>query len=176
MVTPPPTPPWSMLFSRQQKCSGHTSTLFFWGEGGVSWVNRALEGSILKLNIQRAFFLTFLSKIVVDSEIDEPSTVHEALKGEQSDRWKEAMKYKYSSLIKNGMWELHVVPPPEGKNFVGSPWVLKVKHNEEGSMDRFEARLVAQGYSQVEGIDYKEVFSPVVAHYTSVRSLLALAS
>ena len=61
------------------------------------------------------------------------------------------------------MWEL--VPTPEGKNFVGSPWVLKVKHNEEGSMDRFEARLVAQGYSQVEGVDYKEVFSPV-AHYT----------
>ena len=136
-------------------------------------MNRALEGSILKLNIQHAFFLTLLSKIVVDSEIDEPSTVHEALKGEQSDQWKEAMKSKYSSLTKNGMWEL--VPPPEGKNFVGSPWVLKVKHNEEGSMDHFEARLVAQGYSQVEGVDYKEVFSPV-AHYTSVRSLLALAN
>ena len=83
------------------------------------------------------------------------------------------MKCKYSSLTKNGMREL--VPPPEGKNFVGSPWVLKVKHNEEGSMDRFEARLVAQGFSQVEGVDYKEVFSPV-AHYTSVRSLLALAN
>ena len=37
------------------------------------------------------------------------------------------------------MWEL--VPTPEGKNFVGSPWVLKVKHNEEGSMDRFEASI-----------------------------------
>ena len=60
------------------------------------------------------------------------------------------------------MWEL--VPPPEGKNLVGSPSVLKVKHNQDGSMDRFEARLVAQGFSQVEGVDYKEVFSPV-AHY-----------
>ena len=97
---------------------------------------------------------------------------------EQSDRWKEAMKCKYSSLIKNGMWEL--VPPPEGKNFVGSPWVLKVKHNDDGSMDRFEARLVAQGYSQVEGVDYEEVFSPVAHYgdtvYYSVRSLLALAN
>ena len=70
---PSPTPPWSMLFSRQQKCSGHTSTLLFWGEGGISWVNRALEGSILKLHIQRAFFLTFLSKIVARVRADDSS-------------------------------------------------------------------------------------------------------
>ena len=111
--------------------------------------------------------------VLVDSEIDKPSTVHEALKGEQSDQWNEATKCKNSCLIKNGTWEL--VPPPEGKNFVGSLWVLKVKHNEDGSMDRFEAILVAQGCSQEEGVDYEEVFSPV-AHYTSVRSLLALAN
>ena len=53
-----------MLFSREQKRSGHTSTLFLGGEGEVSLVNWALEGSILKLYTQRAFFLTFLSKIV----------------------------------------------------------------------------------------------------------------
>ena len=82
------------------------------------------------------------------------------------------MKCKYSSLTKNGMWEL--VPPPEGKNFVGSPWVLKVKHNEEGSMDRFEARLVAQGFSQVEGVDYKEVVKLLAlanAHNLEIQSV-----
>ena len=63
MVAPPPTPPWSVLLSQEQKCSGHPSTLFL-GGGGVSGVNRALEGSIPKLNIQGTFFLTFLSKIV----------------------------------------------------------------------------------------------------------------
>ena len=59
-------PSWSMLFSREQKCSGHTSTLIFLGgEGkwGSILSDRGLEGSILKLDIQRAFFLTFLSKI-----------------------------------------------------------------------------------------------------------------
>ena len=108
----------------------------------------------------------------VESEIDDPSTIHEALNGKRSDQRKEAMKSEYSSLIKNDTWEL--VPPPEGKNIVGSRWVLKVKRNEDGSIDRFKARLVAQGYSQVKGVDYEEVFSPV-ARYTSVRSLLALA-
>ena len=111
--------------------------------------------------------------LLVDSEIDEPKTVQEALNGEQCVQWREAMESEYSSLLKNDTWDL--VPPPEGKNIVGSRWILKVKRDEDGGVDRFKARLVAQGYSQVKGVDYDEVFSPV-ARYTSVRSLLALAN
>ena len=111
--------------------------------------------------------------LLVNSVMEEPKTVHEALNGEQSSRWREAMESQYSSLLKNDTWDL--VPPPEGKNIVGSRWVLKVKHDENGSVNRFKARLVAQGYSQVKGMDYDEVFSPV-ARNTSVRSMLALAN
>ena len=111
--------------------------------------------------------------LLVNSEMEEPKTVHEALNGEQSSQSREAMESEYSSLLKNDTWDL--VPPPEGKNIVGSRWVLKVKRDENGSVNRFKARLVAQGYSQVKGVDYDEVFSPV-ARNTSVRSLLALAN
>ena len=112
-------------------------------------------------------------RLLVNSEMEEPKAVHEALNGEQSSQWREATESEYSSLLKNDTWDL--VPPPEGKNIVGPRWVLKVKRDENGSVNRFKARLVAQGYSQVKGVDYDEVFSPM-AQNTSVKSLLALAN
>ena len=100
-------------------------------------------------------------------------SVSEALSSEHSTQWREALNSEYKSLIDNGTWKL--VPPPEGKNIVGSKWVLKVKRDANGNLDRFKARLVAQGYSQTRGVDYDEVFSPV-ARYSAIRSLLANAN
>ena len=80
---------------------------------------------------------------------------------------------EYSSLLENDTWELF--SPCDDQNVVGSRWVLKVKRKEDGSIDLFKARVVAQGYSQMKGVDYEEVFSPVARH-TSLRTLLALAN
>ena len=107
------------------------------------------------------------------AENEEPQSMKEALDGKNSGKWKEAFDAEYSSLINNETWEL--VPPPLDANIVGSKWVLKVKRDANGNINRYKARLVAQGYSQVKGVDYDEVFSPV-ARNTSVRSLLALAN
>ena len=97
----------------------------------------------------------------------------EALKGSDSEAWKEAADAEYKALMENGTWDL--VELPEGKNIVGSKWVFKMKYGADGKVERYKARLVAQGYSQEEGIDYNEVFAPV-ARYSSIRTVLAIAN
>ena len=104
------------------------------------------------------------------SHVTEPTSVSDALKNHA---WADAMKVEIDSLHNNHVWEL--VELPVGRKPVGSKWVFKVKTNADGSIERCKARLVAQGYSQKEGLDYDETFSPVVRS-ESVRSVVALAS
>jgi len=67
------------------------------------------------------------------------------------------------------------VPRPEGKSIVTSRWLYKIKHAVDGSIEKFKARFVARGFSQVEGVDYEETFAPV-ARYTSIRSITSVAT
>ena len=56
-----------------------------------------------------------------------------------------------------------------------SKWIYKIKHVADGSINKYKARFVARGFSQKEGIDYEETFSPI-AKYTYIRSVLALVA
>jgi hypothetical protein len=68
-----------------------------------------------------------------------------------------------------------LVDPPHGVNVIGTKWVFKNKHGEDGEVVRNNARLVAQGYSQVEGQDYGEIFAPD-AHLEAIMILLAFVA
>ena len=76
------------------------------------------------------------------------------------------------SLKDNDVWEL--VELPKGHKAVGSKWVFKTKTDADGYVERFKARLVAQGFSQKFGLDYDETFCPVV-RLESVLALIALS-
>ena len=69
------------------------------------------------------------------------------------------------------MW--YLVPRPKNKHVIGTKWIFKNKQDENGVIVRNKARLVGEGYSQMEEIDYEEKFTPVV-RFESIRILLAI--
>lgn len=103
---------------------------------------------------------------------NEPTTVREALNGDDRENWKSAMHDEYHSLIDNQTWKL--VDLPRGCKPINNKWVFKRKTNSKGETIRYKARLVAKGCSQREGIDFVETYSPAV-RYTSIRLLIAMA-
>ena len=84
-----------------------------------------------------------------------------------------AMKEEIDFLEKNKTWEL--VELPKDRKMVGCKWVFKSKKGVDGKVERYKAGLVAKGYSQMEGIDYHEIFSLVVK-LVSIRIVLALVA
>ena len=82
------------------------------------------------------------------------------------------MEIEYNSLINNKTW--NIVDRPAAKNVIGCRWVFVIKRKPDGSIDKYKARLVAQGCSQKYNIDYRETYAPVVRHST-IRIVLALA-
>ena len=109
-----------------------------------------------------------------DVESYEPATYKQAISCSESAQWLAAMGEEMQSLYKNRVWEL--VKVPEGRKLVGCKWIFKKKEgSSESEKVRFTARLVAKGFSQVEGVDFVEIFSPVVRH-TSIRVLLSIVA
>jgi len=101
----------------------------------------------------------------MEEDLDtDPLTVTEALSRTNKNKWKQAMKEEINSFKENDAWE--VVDIPTNGTVVDCKWVFKRKDNENEV--RYRARLVAKGFSQQQGIDYDETFSPVVRYYVEI--------
>jgi hypothetical protein len=82
------------------------------------------------------------------------------------------MHEELNNFIRNLVWEL--VERPKGHNVIGTKWIYINKQDQDGIVVRNTARLVAQGYTQVEGLDFRETYAPV-ARLETIRILLAYA-
>ncbi|KAJ0390483.1 hypothetical protein P43SY_012096 [Pythium insidiosum] len=99
-----------------------------------------------------------------------PRTYKEAMASSQAPKWKEAIRRELRSHFRNHTWD--AVRRPEGVREIGCKWVFDVKRDADGNIQRYKARLVAQGFRQVYGVDFWETYSPV-ASLNSVRAFLA---
>ena len=102
-----------------------------------------------------------------------PSSYEEALGGPEAKGWKKAFAAEVKSLHDNKVYT--VVDRPLGKKVVRAKWVLRRKLLPSGELDKLKARIVAKGFTQREGIDYEETFSPTV-RFESVRLMVAAAA
>jgi len=108
----------------------------------------------------------------VKCSVLEPKSVDEALNREFCDEWKQAIIEEILCLESNGTWEL-VKRPPNAK-VTKTIWVLRVKKDQYGFVEKFKARLVVQGCNQIEGVDYTDSYSPVLKK-TTIRLMTAIS-
>lgn len=104
-----------------------------------------------------------------------PKTYKEAVSDPvYGDKWKEAVRAELETLIQFGTWETRARKDIQG-NVASTKWVFNVKIGADGRMERFKARLVARGFTQLEGMDFKQTFAPVF-RLDSLRVLFAVAA
>ncbi len=124
----------------------------------------SLENYVINKSSKRAINL---------NAIAEPQSWKEAIDSNESDNWKQAMQEDFNTLTSMQTWKL--VDKPPDANVLTCKWVFKKKLNPDGSTNKYKARLVAKGFKQKYGVDYKELFSPVVK-YNTIRIMLSFSA
>ena len=106
------------------------------------------------------------------TDCGEPECYAETQKSEDRSKWELAMDDEMKSLQSNETWDLCELP--KGKKVLHNKWVFRIKQEADGSK-RYKARLVAKGFQQKYGIDYTDVFTPVVK-MTTIRLVLSMVA
>ena len=119
--------------------------------------------------VQKSFGDDFIVYLVDDV----PTTLADAYASLDADYWKEAVRSEMDSIMTNETWE--ITERPVGCKPIGCKWIFKKKMRPDGTIEKYKARLVAKGFTQKEGEDYFDTYSPV-ARLTTIRVLIALAA
>ena len=104
---------------------------------------------------------------------DVPKTLPEVYASPDAEYWKEAVYSEMDSFMSNGTWE--ITDCPSGCKPVGCKWIFKKKMRPDGTIEKYKESLMAKGYTQKEGEDFFDTYSPV-ARIATIRVLLALAA
>ena len=102
-----------------------------------------------------------------------PKTYAEAMRRPDAHLWHEAACKEIDALVERGTWVPAKLPP--GKKAIGSRWVFVVKYKADGSLERYKARLVIKGFSQLPVIDYGEIYASTL-RWEVLRAILAMAA
>ncbi|GJV18232.1 retrotransposon protein, putative, ty1-copia subclass, partial [Tanacetum coccineum] len=106
-------------------------------------------------------------------DLNEPTSYKAAMLDLESNKWIDAMNAEIQSMMDNMVWVL--VDLPLGCKTVGSKWLFKKKTDMDGIVHVYKAHLVVEGYTQLYGVDYEEMFS-LVADIRAIRILISIAA
>ena len=141
-------------------------------ESHDSWEPRTNLEDCVALDKWEASSENVFSACVATLHEATPTNVHTALKGRDCALWWEAMLKEYNAILDQGTFT--VVRRPPGRKVVGTVWVLRIKQGTASQPLIYKARLCAQGFSQIPGLDFDETFAPTVSR-AALRIVLALA-
>ena len=154
----------TLLDSESHEEKGHSSRI------KLNHPPEVIVGNMNELTLRKCTvdkcFANFVSYSCYLSQV-EPMKVKEAL---QDESWVEAMHDELLQFQRNDVWTL--VLRPEGEHIIGTKWIFHNRTDEEGNVIRNKAQLIAQGYSQMEGVDYDEKFASVAVWSPLEFSLL----
>nr|GEU70468.1 retrotransposon protein, putative, Ty1-copia subclass [Tanacetum cinerariifolium] len=170
-------------FDHDENVLGETQDIKTSPEEEMNYMNKEMSINYSQTNIlsdlneirdiDEMFSYSVASDITSGDDDPEPNFVIDCQNRPDWDRWKDAMQAELNSLNKRRVFGPIVTTPRDVKP-VGCRWIFVQKRNEKNEVTRYKARLVAQGFSQRPGIDYKETYSPVMDAIT-FRYLINLA-
>ena len=155
------------LQEKQPKYLGTQLTRFCMDVGSECFASEELTPDMIIENIQ--------SKQLMEAIESPPRNLTEAMGEIDRKVWWNASVKEFEALVNNGTWE--EVKVPKNTPTIGTRWIYVIKYDENGLPTKHKARLVAQGFTQKEGVNFNEheVYAPV-ASYATIRLLIAIAT